>query len=132
MDPEGNLLDTGVIATCLWSPAPYLVLVTQAPPTQSSSGAGGGGATVEGSGSHEPQLLPLPPSALLRRFPVPAVGALMGWGGGVAALASLREQVKAWASAPGALWGAADGYGLSRYLVSKAVGVSWQAKPPHR
>lgn len=78
--------------------------------------------SVESSGSWEPQLLPLLPTCA-HRFSVPTVGALMG-PGEMATLGSLRELFPGWGLCLGALWGAASGYGLSRYLVSKAVGVS--------
>lgn len=44
--------------------------------------------------------------------------------GETATLVSLREPFPGWGLCQGALRGAASGYGLSRYLVSKAVGVS--------
>lgn len=64
-----------------------------------------------------------PSPAHLCRFSVPAVGALMG-PGEMATLGSLRELFPGCGLCLEALWGAASGYGLSIYLVSKAVGVS--------
>lgn len=83
MDSGGELPGTGVIATCLWSPAPYLVLATQAPSTESTSGCGRWGGT-EGGGP-QARLLPLPPACAAS---VPAVGALTV--GEVATLVSLE------------------------------------------
>lgn len=40
MDSGGKLPGTGVIVVCLWSPAPYLILATQAPSTESTSWCG--------------------------------------------------------------------------------------------
>lgn len=80
-----------------------------------------GRGPAAGGGSHEPQLLP---PALPRCFSVPAVGAPMGrWVRELATPVSWGA-VPGPGPLPGALRGAADGYSLSRYLVSKAVGVS--------
>lgn len=75
---------------------------------------------MEGGGSREPQLLPLPPTcATLRACCWSPDGS-----GGDRHTGELEGAVPGLGPLPGALQRAASGYGLSRYLVSKAVGVS--------